>query len=65
MSTFFPDCYDEWSLERVTYDGDHPEYETLFEGTEGECRLFAHENYTEVEQTSMCLMDWEGREWDV
>jgi len=23
------------------------------------------ENYTDKEQTDMCLMDWEGRDWQV
>jgi len=61
----FPDCYDEWGLYKITY-GDHGKmYETLFEGTEEECRQYAYENYTDKEQTNMCLMDWEAREWDV
>lgn len=61
---FFPDCYDQWSLEKYVYDGDHKMYDTLFEGTEEECRQYARDNYTDEEQTDMCLMDWEGREWD-
>lgn len=65
MSPIFPDCYDQWSLEGYVYDGDHKMYETLYEGTEKECRQYAYENYTDKEQTDMCLMDWEGREWDV
>ena len=40
-------------------------YEMIFEGTEKECRQYAYENYTDKEQTNMCLMDWEAREWDV
>lgn len=32
----FPDCYDQWSLVKYVYDGDHKSYETLFEGTEEE-----------------------------
>jgi hypothetical protein len=62
---FFPDCYDEWGLYKITYDGDHKMYEMLFEGTEKECRLYAYENYTDKEHCEMCLMDWEAREWDV
>ena len=62
---FFPDCYDEWGLYKITYDGDHKLYEMLFEGTEEECRQYAYENYTDKQQTNMCLMDWEAREWDV
>ena len=62
---FFPDCYDEWGLYKITYDGDHKMYEMLFEGTEDECRQYAYDNYTDKEQTDMCLMDWEAREWDV
>ena len=32
---FFPDCYDQWSLVKYVYDGDHKTYfDTLFEGTE-------------------------------
>jgi len=38
---FFPDCYDEWGLYKITYDGDHKMYEMLFEGTEEECRQYA------------------------
>lgn len=62
---FFPDAYDQWSLDKISYDGDHAMYETLFEGTEEDCRAFAHDNYSRDERASMCLMDWEGREWDV
>ena len=54
---FFPDCYDEWGLYKFTYDGDHKMYEMLFEGTEEQCRQYAYENYTDKEQTNMCLMD--------
>jgi len=62
----FPDCYDEWGLYQITYDGDHGKmYEMLFEGTEEECRQYAYENYTDKEQTNMCLIDWEGRDWEV
>jgi len=43
---FFPDCYDEWGLYQITYDGDHKMYEMLFEGTEEECRQYAYDNYT-------------------
>jgi hypothetical protein len=39
--------------------------ETLFEGTEDECRAYAYDNYNEEEQSGMFLMDWEGREWNV
>ena len=56
---------DEWGLYKFTYDGDHKMYEMLFEGTEEECRQYAYENYTDKEQTNMCLMDWEGRDWQV
>ena len=45
---FFPDCYDEWGLYKITYDGDHKLYEMLFEGTEEECRQYAYENYTKL-----------------
>ena len=62
---FFPDCYDEWGIYRITYDGDHKMYETLYEGTEKECRQYAYDNYTDKEQGEMCLMDWEAREWEV
>jgi hypothetical protein len=34
MTPIFPDCYDEWGLYKITYDGDHKMYEMLFEGTE-------------------------------
>ena len=53
---FFPDCYDEWGLYKITYDGDHKMYEMLFEGTEKECRLYAYANYTDKEHWEMCLM---------
>jgi hypothetical protein len=62
---FFPDCYDQWSLVKYEYDGDHKYFDILFEGTEEECRQYAYDNYTDKEQTDMCLMDWEAREWDV
>lgn len=65
MSPFYPDCYDQWSLCKYTYDGDHKCFDTLFEGTEDECRQYAYDNYSDKEQTDMCLMDWEAREWDV
>ena len=39
---FFPDCYDEWGLYKITYDGDHKMYETLFEGTEEEKEIKDH-----------------------
>jgi hypothetical protein len=61
---FFPDCYDEWGLYKITYDGDHKMYDMLFEGTEDQCRQYAYENYTDKEQGDMCLMDWEAREWE-
>ncbi len=57
----FPDCYDQWSL--CFYGG--RTIETVFEGTEEECRDYAHENFTSEEYSKMFLMDWEGREWDV
>jgi hypothetical protein len=63
MTPIFPDCYDQWSLERYVYDGDHKMYDTLYEGTEEECRQYACDNYEG--RADMCLMDWEGREWDV
>ena len=62
---FFPDCYDEWGLYKFTYEGDHKLYEMLFEGTEDQCRQYAYDNYTDKEQTNMCLMDWEARESSV
>ena len=65
MTPIFPDCYDEWGLYKFTYDGDHKMYEMLYEGTEDQCRQYAYDNYTDKEQTDMCLMDWEAREWDV
>ena len=65
MTPIFPDCYDEWGLYRVIYDGDHKMYDTLYEGTEEQCREYTYENYTDKEQTDMILMDWEGREWCV
>jgi hypothetical protein len=64
MPPFFPDAYDQWSLERVTYDGDHKMYDTLCEGTEEECRRYADDNPTDT-QEELILMDWEGREWEV
>jgi len=57
----FPDCYDQWSLEKV----DHGCYETIYEGTEEECREYAHTYFTFEEYKDMVLMDWEGREWEV
>ena len=65
MSTLYPDCYDEWTLNKYVYDGAHKMFEELYQGTEKECREYAYENYTDKEQTNMCLMDWEAREWDV
>jgi predicted choloylglycine hydrolase len=56
---------DEWGLYKFTYDGDHKMYEMLFEGTEQECRQYAYDNYYIHEQTELCLMDWESREWEV
>jgi hypothetical protein len=64
MSTIFPDCYDEWGLYRITYDGDHKTYDMLYEGTEEECRRYADDNPTDT-QEELILMDWEGREWEV
>lgn len=63
MSTIYPDCYDEWSLEKVVYDGDHKCYDTIYEGTEEECRQVAYEYGEEL--SDLILMDWEGREWEV
>jgi hypothetical protein len=57
----FPDCYDQWSL--CFYEG--RAIETVFEGTEEECRDYAHENFSYEEYSKMFLMDWEAREWDV
>ena len=65
MMPIFPDCYDQWSLVKYVYDGDHKHFDTLFEGTEEECRQYAYDNYTDKEQTNMCLMDYEGRDWQV
>ncbi len=65
MTPFFPDCYDEWELDRVHRKDGWVHYETLFEGTEEECRDYAHENFSYEEYSKMILMDWEGREWDV
>ena len=65
MTKFYPDYYDKWSLVKYEYDGDHKVFEELYQGTEKECREYAYENYTDKEQTNMCLMDYEGREWDV
>ena len=61
----FPDAYDDWTLERYQYDGDHKMLEELYRGTESECREYAYENFTDAEQANMCLMDWEAREWGV
>jgi len=58
---FFPDAYDQWSL--CKYVRDRKCFDTLFEGTEEQCRQYACDNY--AEQIDMCLMDWEGREWGV
>ena len=64
--TNYSDCYEEWSLVKYEYDGDHKSYfNTLFEGTEKECRQYAYENYTDKEQGDMYLMDWEAREWSL
>lgn len=57
----FPDCYDQWSLCRY----DDGVLVTLHEGTEEECRDYAHKEYSYEEYSRMFLMDWEGREWDV
>ena len=45
---FFPDCYDEWGLYKITYDGDHKMYEMLHEGTEVREKLgkFTPVNFT-------------------
>jgi hypothetical protein len=40
-------------------------FEELYQGTEKECRQYAYENYTDKEHRDMCLLDYEGREWDV
>jgi len=61
MSPIFPDCYDEWSLCRY----DERVIVTFYEGTEEECRDYAHENFPYEEYSKMFLMDWAGREWDV
>ena len=61
----FPDCYDEWGLYKITYDGYHKLHDMLFEGSEDECRQYAFDNYTDEQQADLCLMDWEAREWDV
>lgn len=63
--TDYADIYDQWSLERYACYQDRRVMETLFEGTEDECRAYAYDNYTNDEQSGMFLMDWEGREWDV
>ena len=65
MTKFYPDYYDKWSLVKYVYDGDHKVFEELFEGTEKECREYAYENYTDKEHGDMCLMDYEGRDWQV
>jgi hypothetical protein len=39
--------------------------DTLFEGTKDACRDFAYRSLTDEELQQVCLMDWEGREWDV
>lgn len=58
--------YDSWSLVKYVYDGDHKTYfVSVIDGTESECRQHAYEHYTDKEQGTMCLMDWEGREWDI
>jgi len=59
------DFYDKWSLVKYVYDGDHKMFEELYQGTEKECRQYAYVNYTDKEHRDMCLMDYEGREWDV
>ena len=63
MSPFFPDCYDQWSL--IEYYTDGRPFDVVFEGTEQQCRDYAHENFSEAELKRMALMDWEAREWDV
>ena len=62
MAPYFPDCYDEWSLIEYLPDGS---FDTVFEGTEQQCRDYAYENFSETEREPMFLMDWEGREWEV
>lgn len=57
--------YEEWSLVKYEYDGDHKMFEELYQGTEKECRQYAYENYTDKEQGNMCLLDWWGREWSL
>ena len=65
MTPFFPDCYDEWELDRVHRKDGWVHYETLFEGTREECLKYAYENLSYSERMGTILMDWEGREWDV
>jgi hypothetical protein len=62
MSTWFPECYDEWSLIEYQADGF---FDILFEGTEEQCRDFAYENFSILERETMRLMDWEAREFEV
>jgi hypothetical protein len=61
----YPDCYDNWSLVKYVYDGDHKMFEELYQGTEEECRQYAYANYTDKEQGNMCLLDYKKLEWDI
>ena len=62
----YPDYYSECSLVKYVYDGDHKTYfDALFKGTAEECRQYAYVNYTDKEQTNMCLMDSLEREWEL
>jgi hypothetical protein len=65
MTPIFPDCYDEWGLyeDLVSEGGDR--YNLIYEGTEEQCRGYAHIEYNEEERTRLFLMDWEAREWGV
>lgn len=65
MSPIFPDCYDQWELLRRVREDDVLVYDTIYEGTEEQCREYARENLTRDEHEVIVLMDWEGREWEV
>lgn len=52
-----------WSLVRYTYDGDHKVYETLFKGAQNECSSYAFDHFTD--DIGMCLLDSQGREWNL
>ena len=59
--TDFYEGYDQWSLNRT----DHGYWDTIYEGSQEDCREYAYSYYTSTEREGLFLMDWEGREWGV